>query len=267
MKNEKCICTEKGRDGTVTHKGDSGVTIGGIGNMLVYPCRNHLYNYTKFGSIFPVVKANYGEHKVNKQTSDRKDVLKAALKVADGMNEMVTAFERYHPSEHAHKRSNEGRKLRGALKQIANYGKDVALHTWVVGSFRDAYKKYNVRQLLIGGFDCSCESFVYKTGLDSFGQCKHIRNVKWDAANRDDINYGIGAQEAHRRLTKLAKVALGEDSVAPVTPNEQKYKIMQKLNYGLVKSCTFPNTYSHKEALKLVNNSNLGANEYKIVEA
>ena len=106
---------------------------------------------------------------------------------------------------------NEINRLRNALKKIANYGNHgrTTLHHWEVPSETKYGVEYKVKQLLDGEFTCECPSFTYKTGLDAEGHCKHQRDVIFGSSrNLTDLSYGLGAVEAHRRLTEIAKEAL-----------------------------------------------------------
>ena len=106
---------------------------------------------------------------------------------------------------------NEITRLRNVLKRIANYGNHgrTALHTFEVPSYSKYGVEYKVKQLLDGGFTCECPSFKYNTGLDTEGHCKHQRDVIYGkVSNVTDLSYGLGAAEAHRRLTDIAKEGL-----------------------------------------------------------
>ena len=105
---------------------------------------------------------------------------------------------------------NEINRLRNVLKRIANYGNHgrTALHTWEVPSYTTYGVEYKVKQLLDGDFTCTCPSYKYNSGLDADGFSKHQRDVLADNVNATNLSYGLGAQEAHRRLTEIAKEAL-----------------------------------------------------------
>ena len=105
---------------------------------------------------------------------------------------------------------NEINRLRNALRKIAQYGNHgrSSLHTWKVPSYTTYGVNYTIKQLLDGDLTCTCPSFKYNSGLDADGFCKHQRDVLADNANTTNLTYGLGAQEAHRRLTEIAKEAL-----------------------------------------------------------
>jgi hypothetical protein len=98
-------------------------------------------------------------------------------------------------------------RLRNYLKKIAQYGNhgNAALHKWTVPSFTDGNVEYTVKQLLNGTWSCTCPQHRYRGG-----ECKHITKafVNPEISSALDISYGYGAQEAHRRLTEIAKEGL-----------------------------------------------------------
>lgn len=209
--------------------------------------------------------------------------------MAGEFEKMVNSFKNYKP-EHSTGRSAEERRLRGALKHIAKYGKDTVLHTFNVPSFSNPKVTYDVKQMLNGEWTCTCPDFQYRQQpkykieykqvsgewvdsafnnennfpfsetaaqkiLDSvrrksnyrmvpfehYGECKHIPYAK--IHNREDVAYGYGAIEAHRRLTKLASEALSPQPVAKngncgYSPRLPKYKGKYRLECNITHLCS-----------------------------
>ena len=132
--------------------------------------------------------------------------------VAEMLDEaVITDNEQHECGYHDINDLNEINRLRNALKKIANYGNHgrTTLHHWEVPSETKYGVEYKIKQLLNGEFTCECPSFTYKTGLDAEGHCKHQRDVIFGSSrNLTDLSYGLGAVEAHRRITEIAKEAL-----------------------------------------------------------
>jgi hypothetical protein len=104
---------------------------------------------------------------------------------------------------------NEVYRLTNVLRKVASFGRNTSLHTWSVKSFTNPNRKtFTVRQTLLHGMTCTCESFRYNSGLDYEGHCKHIREVLSDPNNASDLQYGQGAIEATKRLQAVAKNGL-----------------------------------------------------------
>lgn len=185
----------------------------------------------------------------NKQVTGNK-VSKSMLHMADAFASVVNKWNAYatqaeqNAAQLAERTSNkEERHLRGVLKHIAKYGKNSALHTFPVKSFTDHKTVYDVKQMLLGFWTCSCPDFTY-TPLEDKADgyiCKHIDYVQSTPKYAMDIAYGQGAIEAHRRLTDLAHNALGTEPVinfpAPPVKEEKMVKIQFQYSDGTWIDC------------------------------
>jgi len=215
-----CCCQENGSDGTQTHTEPSGYNVDG----LVTPCKNHIQNYISGWGKYRAVtltdiktgqtKTVTGEKVGRAKKSDSQRVAKAVRHAQNALTQLETRWNEFNsnPKPKVQPVSNGVGKYRGALKHIAKYGKNTALHTFSVPSFT-GIKVYTVKQNLVGPMTCDCPDYaIRKKGTDD--TCKHIDKVLANGKYALDLAYGQGAIESHRRLTDIANAALGTPATA-----------------------------------------------------
>lgn len=189
--NGNCPCIEKGKDGTAAHIGRGSYTVVNthFPNENFYCCENHVQNYRE------------GHHKILMKNKTRQERQSEQF-----INQLLT--ELFTPEEeHNHQDLLEINRLNNVLRRIVSYGRNTALHTFFVPSESRYRVNYTVKQMLNGKFTCDCPSKQFGIGLIN-DTCKHIRDVMRNPSYQNDISYGQGAIEAHRRLTDIARKGL-----------------------------------------------------------